>query len=177
MVSPLLLMLAIALTTSPVIATLGLEAPQSRPKSPDAIDTRLEVFGGVSVEEIREPPVAANVLIVGLVILGWLARLWGSGPWVVLLWVAATLTCVVWLPLMGVVVLGQGLTSHSPDTPAVGVIRALPFVAHAVAPVLALLAGATIVVRPWFDEPDPASVESRSTLGSGSTVEAIREPV
>lgn len=51
-VSPLLLVLAIALTAIPVTATSGLEDVGSRPTSPDAIDTRRWVVGGVSVEEI-----------------------------------------------------------------------------------------------------------------------------
>lgn len=172
-VPPLLLVLAIALTALPVTALFGLEATGSRASALGGIDTRVWLFTGISTAEIREPLVVATDLMTGLAILGWLARLRGSGSWLVLLWVVATLTGVVWLPLMGVVVLGQGMASHSPDSPAASVIRALPFVAHAVAPVLAVLAGATISGRPWVDELDPAAVESRSE----SPVEVIRASV
>lgn len=155
---------AIALGAAPMTAMLGTATTGARPTSPGGTDTRLWRYLGVTDGEVREPLIVATVLVSGLVVGGWVARRHGTGTLLVAIWAVAVVTCLVWLPLLGFVQLGLGLSSHSPASPAVDLIWALPFVAHAAAPVLAVMAGGAVSARPLENADTierPSSVLSR----------------
>ena len=166
--SPLMLTLAIGLTAFPVTAMFGLKTIGTRPGVAGAVDTRLWVFGDVKPNEIQEPLILATLLMAALATLGWLARRRRSGSWLAVLWLVAALTGLVWLPMMGFTVMGMGLASHSPASPDARLIWGIPFVAHAVTPVLALLAGATVSNRAWIEDPPHLGNRAADPLGQAS---------
>lgn len=160
------IVVAIALLAATTTAWLSTGTTGHRAGGAGVEDTRRWVTEPLTRDGVRHPVIVAALLVTLLAVAGWWARRRSDGTALTAIWLATAATCFAWLPMVAFWQLGNGLASHSPSTPTVAVLWALPLVAHATAPVLAVLAGA-LLVRPAAGRRAPSRPPPREARSGG----------
>lgn len=160
------IVVAIALLAATTTAWLSTGTTGHRAGGSGVEDTRRWVTEPLTRDAVRHPVIVAVLLVTLLAVAGWWARRRSDGTALTAIWLATAATCFAWLPMVVFWQLGNGLASHSPSMPTVAVLWALPLVAHATAPILAVLAG-TLLVRPPAGHRAPSRPPRRDARSGG----------